>query len=619
MHRFGTEAAIARIANRLSIQFDRAMHDSAANEKLRMVWSHARIGTVIATAFAILLALMLRGSAAAASVVDAWLAVKVSVAAVRIWQGWRYRRAGQPGGRRWRLATHALLALDGAVWGVAGFALTGGPMTVASLVAASLACVACVATFGLQVSMRATAAYVVPILAPTAAGLLLRADEFGSFGGTGLLMLLGLQLVTAARSQKRVVEGVLLRLRAETLATEKDAALKLALRQSAVKTQFLANMSHELRTPLHGILGIARLLHLEAHDSAVLRRVELIEQSGTHLLRLINDLLDVSRHDAGQLVLHDERFDFVEQLRQVASIHALHAEEKGLDFTLSIALEPRHLVVGDPARLRQVLHNLLGNAIKFTHRGSIGLEAGPGDAPDAVRIVVRDTGDGIDESEPPHIFEAFRQSTAAHGRPTEGAGLGLTIAREIALAMGGNIVASSAPGAGTTMVFTARLPRTPAGDTAVAPDEGAAAAAATLAPERTRLVLLAEDDDVNALIATSYLDHFGLATERVRDGKEAVRHALREFNRPQLVLMDCRMPVMDGLAATREIRTQERTLGLPHVPVIALTATAAAIDREECLAAGMDDFLSKPFSGDELARALECWIACRPAAAHGAR
>jgi hypothetical protein len=206
MHRFGSEAATARIARRLSMQVDGALRASVADEQLRMVWSHARTGTVIATAFAILLALLLRGSVATAAAVDAWLAAKIAVAAVRVAQGWRYRRAGQPGGRRWRFATHALLALDGALWGVAGLASTAGPIPLTSLIAASLACVACVATFGLQVSLRATAAYVVPILAPTAAGLLLRADEVGSLGGTGLLMLLALQLVTAQRSQQRVVE-----------------------------------------------------------------------------------------------------------------------------------------------------------------------------------------------------------------------------------------------------------------------------------------------------------------------------------------------------------------------------------------------------------------------------
>ncbi len=624
MHRFDIGLAISRTASQLSMQADAALHDGVAAEQLRMVWLHARLGTIIATAFAVLLALQLRGSAAPAVAVDAWLAAKLAVAALRIWQGLRYRRAGQPGGRRWQWGTQALLALDGAVWGAAGLGLAQAPVALVSLVAASLACVACVATFGLQVSTRALAAYVVPILAPTAAGLLLRGDEVGSFGGTGLLMLLGLQLATAARSQQRVVESVLLRVRAEALAAEKDAALQLALRQSAVKTQFLANISHELRTPLHGILGIARLLHLEANDAAVQRRVELIEGSGTHLLGLINDLLDLSRLDAGRLVLHEERFDLVEQLRQVAGVYAVRAEEKGLEFTASYALGPQHRVLGDPARLRQVLHNLLGNAIKFTHQGSIALDVHLGDAPDIVRVEVRDTGTGIAADELPHMFEAFRQSIAAQAQPAEGAGLGLTIAREIALAMGGDIVAGSKLGAGTTMVFTAKLPRAPADDVAPAMPSSPAPVTATTAAalahpaNLSRLVLLAEDDDVNALIATSYLEHLGLAAERVRDGKAAVRHALRDSNRPRLVLMDCRMPALDGIAATREIRTQERMLGLPRLPVIALTATAAAADRDECLAAGMDDFLSKPFSIDDLARALDRSIAWRPAAAHDA-
>jgi signal transduction histidine kinase/ActR/RegA family two-component response regulator len=587
--------------------------DGSADEQLRMVWSHMRIGTLVATAFAALLALHLRGDAVPALLADVWLGVKVGVAALRVAQGRRYDSLGAPGGAQWQHATHVLLALDGAVWGAAGIVLMGAPIPTASLVGAALAGIACVATFGLQVSVRATAAYVVPMLAPTALGLMLRNDDFGWIGGTGLVMLLALQLVTSARSEQRVVEGVRLRLQAQALAHEKDEALRLALRQSAVKTQFLANISHELRTPLHGMLGVARLLHLEAPDAAVARRVELIEASGVHLLTLINDLLDVARVESGRLALRNERFDLVQQVDQVAGVYAVRAGDKGLGVVARFEIERPYGVYGDAARLRQVLHNLLGNAIKFTQRGSIGIVVRPGAGPDLVAIDVSDTGSGIPASEMEQIFEAFRQVGEANAKPLEGAGLGLTIAREIAQAMGGDVQARSQLGRGTTMLFPARLPRAahsaPSRDEAAATrDRAALASAGAPATAAQRRVLLAEDEDVNALIATAYLERWGVVVERARDGKEAVRHALREMNRPELVLMDCRMPSLDGYAATREIRAQERTLDLSHLPVVALTATAGDAEREVCLAAGMDDFLPKPFSSDELLQMLQRWL-----------
>jgi signal transduction histidine kinase/ActR/RegA family two-component response regulator len=634
---------LAHWRRRLALDIDPALRPGVADEQLQMVLGHTRIGTLVATAFAVFLALQWRGVVMPAGVVDVWLLAKLAVAGSRIFHGVRYERLGRLGqaaGPSWRNRTDLWLVIDGAVWGTAGFALMSAPIPLAALAGAVMACVSCVATFGLQFSKRSTAAYVLPILAPTALGLLWRGDEFGWIGGIGLLMLLALLLATAVRSERRLAEGLLLRLRAQALAHEKDEALKLALRQSAVKTQFLGNISHELRTPLHGILGLARLLHLEAHDSAVARRVELIESSGTHLLGLINDLLDISRLEAGRFAMRSERFELVTQIENLAGVYSVRAEDKGLAFKLRLGLEPPCWVTGDPARLRQVLHNLLGNAVKFTQRGTIVLNVtrDPGDG--QFSAVVTDTGPGIPQDELAHIFEAFRQAGNASARPFEGAGLGLTIARDIAQAMGGEIDIESSLGVGTTLRFTARLPGAAEADmapaqaavagTAVAGTAQAAgapaapAAAAQAEPQpsnathKQRQVLIAEDDEVNALIALAYLEHFGMHAERVHNGKEAVRHALREVNRPDLVLMDCRMPVMDGLAATREIRAQERTLGLARVPVVALTATASDSDRQQCLSAGMDDFLSKPYSREELSAVLARWTQQRaPAGATG--
>jgi len=586
------------------LKLDPALRAEVSNEQLNMVLGHTRLGTLVATAFAVFLALQLRGVAVPAWLVDGWLVVKLVVAAARIYVSVRHQRLGRPGGKGWARTTDAWLLADGIVWGAAGFMLMSSPVQLAAVVCAVMACVSCVATFGLQFSKRSTAAYVAPILALTSIGLFPRGDELGTIGGTGLLMLLGLLLATATASEKRLVDVLMLRLRAQALSVEKDEALKLALRQSAVKTQFISNVSHELRTPLHGILGVTRLLHLEAGDSAVTRRLELIESSGTHLLGLINDLLDISRIEAGQFAMRSERFELGTVIQNLADLYTVRAIDKGLDFTLNLQLDLPCWVTGDPARVRQVLHNLLGNAVKFTQQGKITLTLMRDAETGRLTAEVQDTGPGIEASELEHVFEAFRQVGGAASRPFEGTGLGLTIARDIAQAMGGDIHMRSSVGVATCALFTALLPK-------AAPPEASAKSERPNSAARSATgscrVLIAEDDDVNAVIATAYLEHMGVTPERVRDGRQAVRHALREIDRPDLVLMDCRMPTMDGMAATREIRTQERSLGLPRVPVIALTATTSDINRQLCLNAGMDDFMSKPYTREDLQRVLQRW------------
>jgi two-component system, sensor histidine kinase len=593
----------AWLGERMGVDVDPGLRPAVGDEQLRMVLSHTRLGTLVATAFALFFALQLRGTALPAWAVDLWLAAKLLVAGARIVLSLRYDRLGRPGGTAWRNATDAWLLADGVVWGVAGLLVYASEVPLAALVSSVMACVSCVATFGLQVSKRSTAAYVTPILTCTAIGLLLRGDQLGTIGGTGLLGLLALLVTTAAASERRLIEIVLLRLRAQALTAEKDEALKLALRQSAVKTQFLGNISHELRTPLHGILGVARLLHLEAQDNAVARRVELIEASGTHLLGLINDLLDVSRIESGRFALRSERFELCALADTLGGIYAVRASDKGLDFRLELQFERPCWVQGDASRVRQVLHNLLGNAVKFTKQGSITLTLQRDAASGRLSAEVLDTGPGIASADLATVFEAFGQVGGADANPTEGTGLGLTIARDIAQAMGGDLVLRSTVGTGTRALFTALLPDAlpavaPAVHEAALPSAGATGGH----------VLIAEDDDVNAVIATAYLEQLGMQVERVRDGRQAVRHALREVNRPDLVLMDCRMPLLDGMAATREIRRQEHTLGLARLPVVALTASSCEVSRAICLDAGMDDFLSKPYTQKELTELLVRWV-----------
>ncbi|OGB00197.1 MAG: hypothetical protein A3E25_14890 [Burkholderiales bacterium RIFCSPHIGHO2_12_FULL_69_20] len=600
-------SALDRAAQEAGLQLTAVHRSQVAHEQMRMVLLHTRVGTLAATAFALMLAAYLYGKfddAAARQALLAWVVIKLIVAGARVVLAQAYARlaAAPAQHQRWQRAMLVLLAVDGLVWGVAGWRLMGEPVPMAALVVAAIDGVSCVATFGLQVRLAATAAYVLPMLLPVALGLAQRPDDIAPVTALGQLLLASLLLTTSRATAQRLATGVLLRIRADELAAEKEAALQLAREQSAERDRFLAKVSHELRTPLHGMLGLARLLHLEARDPTLSHRLELIEGSGTQLLALINDLLEVSRIDAGHFALQIGSFDLAALLDQQAELFGLRAADKGLRLDLQLALPRPCWVRGDAARLRQVLNNLLGNAVKFTHRGSITLQASPGAQPEWVRLAVSDTGEGIGAAERVRIFQPFHQTgaTGPAGSTTDGVGLGLTIAREIAVAMGSDIQVRSTPGGGSTFSFEALLP--PAAGAAA--DDNAGDASAGRGHRLPGLVLVAEDDEVNVLIVGAYLDSLGVRYERVADGKQAVSRALRETDRPELVLMDCRMPVMDGLSATADIRRQERILGLSRLPIVALTATATEADHQACMAVGMDQVITKPFTPTQLADAL---------------
>ncbi len=585
-------AALDRAAAELGVTVDAARCERVAGEQWQMVLAHTRAGMPLATAFALVMAWYAHGAVETAWLLW-WVAVKLAVAVLRVAAAVGARRAADPA--RWRRLNYALLALDGLVWGVAGWRVMAEALPVAALAAAALACVGSVATFGLQVRSAATAAYTVPMLLPTAAGLLQRGDEAGVVGGVGLLLLQALLLLSSRAAEHRFVAGVLLRDQAVALAREKDEALQLARHQGAVKSQFIARLSHELRTPLHGILGLTQLLRGDAAAaSPQARRLELVEASAHHLLTLIDDLLDLSRIDSGRLVLRDEAVELGALVHEVAELHALRAHARGLSFDVAVRLPTPCWVRADGARLRQVLHNLTGNAVKFTARGGVTMTVereGPGGR---LVVTVRDTGPGIAAADLAQMFDAFHQGAPAPGRRAEGIGLGLTIAREIARAMGGDVTATSTPGVGSCFVFA-----TPLADAAAPLPQAAPRLCGAL-----RRLLVAEDDDVNALIVDAYLAELGLDAERVADGRAAVEAALRAGARPDAVLMDCAMPVLDGWAATRAIRDAERERGWPRLPIVALTATAGESDRQRCRDAGMDAVVTKPFTREQLVQAL---------------
>ena len=376
-----------------------------------------------------------------------------------------------------------------------------------------------------------------------------------------------------------------------------EAAKEAAESANTAKTEFLANMSHEIRTPMNGIIGMTRLA-LEAGSPEQQRTyLRLVQSSGQALLELINDVLDLSKIEAGRLDLERIPFDLPGLIDETVSGLAWRAREKGLTLTRDVADGTPDWVTGDPTRLRQVLVNLLGNALKFTERGAVTVRVDPlpaTDGPPALRFSVVDTGPGVALDKQEAIFDKFTQADGSTTRRYGGTGLGLSISRRIVELMGGAIWVESAPGRGSAFHFTAPLEP-------CRPPVAAEAPLPQAAPRRPLRVLLVEDNAINRLVASETLKSLGHQVSTANNGREALTAIEREdFD---AVLMDVQMPTMDGLEATAAIRAAEIGTGRRQF-IVAMTASALQGDREQCLAAGMDEYIAKPAEPETLQAVL---------------
>jgi len=371
------------------------------------------------------------------------------------------------------------------------------------------------------------------------------------------------------------------------------------------KSAFLANMSHEIRTPMNGILGMAYLLRRGGVTPKQADRLDKIDRSARHLLAILNDILDLSKIEAGKGVVEQENFTVAELLQEITAVVGNSVNAKGLALQIDTAGLPQALH-GDLTRLSQALVNYLGNAVKFTERGSITLTGRLIEETAAgylLRFEVADTGAGIPEAALGGLFAAFHQVDESRTRAHGGTGLGLVITKRIAELMGGQVGVTSTVGQGSTFWLTVRLGKGVAA--AIRPDEEPAesAEARLRRDHHGARILLAEDEPINQEVALYLLRDAGLAPDLAVDGREAVR--LAERNDYALILMDVQMPVMNGLDATRAIRALP---GRAATPIIAKTASVFADERRACLDAGMNDFLAKPLQPDKLFATLLKWL-----------
>ena len=558
-------------------------------------------GSAGALVFAFVMAWHLAGDIGTA--IWFWFGAKVVVGLVRLCFSffWKSRRATPLSLDRWLLSLRMLLLADGVVLGsVCVFALmSSNPKDAFIWSGAALCGISAVAISTLESDWICSVCYCGSMLLLTAACLAIYGQSFGVSSAIGIIIFGSVLLLNARTAYKDEEQRLLQGHAIAKYQVQIEETLRVAQRESKTRVEFISSVTHELRTPLHGILGLTTQVMKEGAGmtaTQIEHAARMIKRSGEHLLGLINDILDVSKFQAMGVVLSKEVFDLQDVLVDVEAMCFMIAREKGVVFSVKNALPTPYFVHSDPRRLRQILLNLIGNGIKFTdNSGVVRLLVGKS-APQGefISFVVEDSGIGIAPDKLDNIFEPFTQ--VAHDRSINGSGLGLSITKRLVSGMNGSVTVTSVLGSGST--FTVSLPLE---KVVVSERLRSGADVGNVVPQRlSGYVVVADDDPVTALLSVEALKRVGLRVDHFPNGEGAVEQAALLKGRPDLVLMDCEMPLMDGFTAARKIREMERLSGLKRILIIAATGLVGYDDEQRIIAAGMDDYISKPFESEAL-------------------